>query len=212
MTSSNMVPWATFEEWRSTAFLTSGGVTVVAIALKQLEYAAVLTPPEWVNDLFGYLPIAVALVGVIGLYPRLREAAPRLSRAGLALAGVGLLGSVGSFVGERIGEFVGVGGEVPPGPVVILPLLALLFSPFAHLLFGVASWRTRIPSRPIALSLLALFGSWLSLVAGIVTGMRLFFTLEAAVFAMAALSTGYLLRLEGVPADRTDSRTALTEI
>lgn len=184
----NTVPWQSLEQWSATAFIIAGIGRLLNFALANIGEVTAMTSPEWSRDLTLLIAFMAAFIGLYGLYPRMVDQAPRLSRAGAALATIAGVAIVLSIVGKYV-----TGAAEPPGPLKILPLLYILGSPLAFLAFGVASWRTSILSRTVGLLLLVAFAAFLVLAAGILSQLTALLQLSALLFAAAMLGTGYLL-------------------
>lgn len=160
--------WNTVERYSPVAFLAAGGLLLVAGTIDGLE---VFTPIEtqhgvllWLEGLTGFGGVVLSFVGLLGLYPNLLDETPRMARTGMLLA----LGPTGffsfvvvscSFVAPLMG-FPSLKTLVPSF-VTIIGVTLLLFS-LAITVFGVASFRTAVPSRTVGGALLIVAVTWVA--------------------------------------------------
>lgn len=123
---------------------------------------------------------------------------------------MGRIGALGTFFGGRIGDLLGF-GETPPGPVAVLPIVLLVAPPVGYFLFGVASWRTEIPSRTIGLFLLVAMVSGIRLFAGILTDTGFLFRASFWLFVVAPLAIEYSLYSGAAPLVHTETSARVKE-
>ena len=138
------------------------------------------------------------IIGLLGLRLRLAGSAPRLASAGAAvvLVFVGLTALALLAIGT-LAVLAGLGVNVPAPPEFGLatgPLFAAII--LGHAIYGVASWRTHVPSRNFGGVLLLTAALW---VVAFVVGTRSqeFDRWDLVAFlapAVATITAGYLLR------------------
>ena len=151
MAPSSAAHWSSIERWSPTLFLAGGGGVVTHAGLNGIEaFTALQTPP----DVFVTTGHLVALVGLLGLYPRLVDATPRLARLAAATAAAPIAG----WTVMTVGQVLVVAGAWPSLDA-ILPgafFVALLVSSgLAYGLFGAATLRRGRGSRSVGLLVLA---------------------------------------------------------
>lgn len=146
------------ERRRASAFVLAG-VLILASLIVPIGLEA-LTDWSWA---WGIVLIGLAVVtvsvGLLGLYPQVKDRTPRLALAGAGaatLAGAAALGLI-ALVGIAVGSEFAVGLTVSE-PTSVFALLGLStaggFS-LGLLLFGVATWQTAAPSRTVGGLLIA---------------------------------------------------------
>lgn len=206
MQTDDMTPWSVLESWSSTAFLVAGGLLFAFVVLtgitaftgllagtKRALVGAVLVG----SGLFGLL---IAVVGLLGLYPRLRDPAPRLSQVGTGALIAALTGVL--FV---VGTIAVVGPPEAPGdvPSFVPPVFILSGSliMLGYAVFAIASIRTHTPSRRIGLLLtipgIVLLWHYLALAA--FGSQHIFEMIDYTVISAAFVTIGLHLRNEEVP-------------
>lgn len=140
------------ERQSAPAFLLTG-VLVLGSLVAPIVLGA-LTERSWVAGLvLVSLAVLTASVGLLGLYPRVNDRAPRSALAGAGaatvagVAALGLLALVGvALVGEVL---VGRSVSDPGGAFALLGLSMAGGFALGLLLFGVATRRTGTPSRAV---------------------------------------------------------------
>jgi uncharacterized membrane protein len=154
--------------------------------------------------LIGLAVVAVA-VGLFGLYPQASDRDSRLAVTGAvfaAIAGIAALSLV-AMLGLAIAAEVALGVDSAE-PIAIFGIVALLMAggfSLGFLMFGIAGWRTGIPSRTVGklllvggvLLLVPVVIEVLGLVFEIGTPLWVFFPVLGLV-AIDALAVGYTLR------------------
>lgn len=213
-TATNTTRGDALEQWRAAAFLIAG-VLLAGVAV----YKGVGAFTSWsvtmeVDLIVGGLALIAPVVGLLGLYPRLREAAPRVSLIGIVSAVVSagvVLAVLVWFFGTtlQLGRFP-VWTEAPIWTAAALAIVFLTLA-LGFLLFGVASLRTLVFSRPVSLLLLVPAIMWLGLLVNVFV--RAIANLDFFVYVVNAatvLAIGYLLRAADVPTDRAEP--AATEV
>jgi hypothetical protein len=156
MAANQTLPWESLAKWSATALIIAGLVQLFNLLLHTLPALIDLSPPELVRDLTLASAGIVALIGLLGFVPQLREAAPRLTRAGTLVAILALIGQFAIAVGEPL-----IGGETPPTWFLPFFLFHWILLPLSFLLFGAASVRTHTPSRGVGSILVLVFISFL---------------------------------------------------
>lgn len=195
--------WNTLESWSSAAFLLAGGLLLLFVVLSGLGAftdvfgkGAVVGAAVVGSGLFGLI---LAVIGLLGLYPQLSEAAPWLSRGGLgslALALTGILGVISTLAVVGPPEAPGdVPSFVPP---IFISSGVLIMLGYA--LFAAASIRTETPSRRIGLLLtvpgIVLFWHYIALTA--FGSQTVFEIIDYTIISTTFLTIGFLLRTETV--------------
>lgn len=211
MRTAESGPLKVLESWSPTAFLLAGvlllgfvvlsGITAFTEVLAGVNRA--LVGAAVVGS--GFLGLIVAVVGLLGLYPRLREPAPRLSRAGLGA----LLGALTGIL-VVIGTIAVVGPPEAPGdvPSFVPPIFILsgVLIMLGYALFAAASLRTSTPSRRIGLLLAvpAVVLLWHYAALAAFGSQHVFEVLDYTVISSTFLAIGYLLRAQTVSATSTE--------
>lgn len=119
------------------------------------RYTAILGEPTFLNAVIYIAGLLVALVGLLGFYPRLVIRTPRLARVSAAVVVVAGLGLAVLVVWASITTLLNQ--PMPPGVLLILSLVAVIVG---FLLFTAASLLTGIPSRTVSLLLVAFVVTW----------------------------------------------------
>jgi len=209
MRETDGTAWNTLESWSSTAFLIAGASLLLFVVLSGLSaFTDVLGGGAGVgaavvgSGLFGLI---LAVIGLLGLYPRLSESAPRLSRGGLGALVLALTG-----ISVVIGTLAIVGPPEAPGdvPSFIPPIFISsgVLIMLGYAVFAVVSIRTRTPSRRIGL-LLAVPGIvllWHYIALAAFGSQHVFEVLDYTVISTTFLTIGYLLRTEAVSVSSTE--------
>lgn len=163
MSTIESVPWKQLETVGPAAFGLGGLAILVDVVLQFVTSGSV---PGWINTMLGLGGIWVVLVGLVGFYSRVAESAPRLAFAGGATSAIAWIaltvglgwGIVLDLTTQRtIAEGPPLGGQIFVSAIVLTLL--------SFLLYGVASGRTRTPSRTVGLALLVPFLAFLVLLA-----------------------------------------------
>lgn len=200
MSATNLVPWESLKKWSGAAFIVAGVSRFANSALANLPEVTAMTSPGWALDLTLVLAFGAAFIGLFGLYPRLIERTPKLSRAGLVVVAIGAVAVTGILI-----SLVAFGGETPPGPLALLPMLVLGFSTLGFLLFGVASLRTSIPSRTVGILLLVASATTIGFIVGLTfIHSHMLARIDTWVYAGTLLAIGYLLQTRHAPTDRAN--------
>lgn len=160
------------------AFVVAGLGALGNETLHQLGSPAVLL------DLTLLITYGGVTLGLLGIYSRVAEASRRLSRAGLVAVGITVVSIAVAVLAKSIFGAEPTGGEVLLS--LIVSVAFYLCSSLSFLLFGVASVRTRVPSRAIGSLLLLVVPSRLLVILGVTQ-------VASVLFAVSMLGVGYLL-------------------
>lgn len=201
ITGSDMgqtIPWDGLEKWNSQAFLLAG-VLLAGVAL----YKGVGDLTSWsvtmeVDLVVGGLALMAPVLGLLGLYPRLRAAAPRASLLGIVSASLStgvVLTILGWFVATtlQLGRFP-VWDEAPAWAAAALAAVFVTLA-LGFLLFGVVGLRTSALPRRVSLLLIVPAVMWLGLLANV--ALRAIPNFDFFVYVvnfMAVLTIGFVLR------------------
>lgn len=198
--------WESLETGSARAFF-AGGVTFVFAAV--LNVVTVVTGAERLSLMVGEAFIAAGwfggLVGLLGLYPVLRDRSRWLTRAGAVFAVVGAVTMVVLAVASLVAFVQGGGvGDLPVPFIFLFPGL-VIGSLLAFVSFSVASLRSDVPSRNVGVLLLvpALVFSTNFFILPIIVGTgpappEIIFAVTS-ILALVMLAIGYLLRTGDVP-------------
>lgn len=191
MPTISMWPWELLEKRSPTAFLAAGvlffGFVVASVISGFTDIGG-----SWVliaEGGTGILGLVVAIVAVVGLYPKLRDRAPYMS-----------LGAVLAFVASVAGLIIAVGWRInaPSVPMALTLLfsLSVLLIALGFLLFAVACLRTQTPSRTVGSLLLVPVVMWIwHYAAFAMFGSNYLLTvIDYVVITTAFLAIGYHLR------------------
>ena len=188
MPSTQNTPWESLVKWTATAFILAGLFRLVNMGIYQSgQLFESFSAPELALDVSILLAFELAFVGLLGLYPRLREKHPRLALVGVLLAVV----SGVSFMIITPAEYI-LGGQEPPAYLIPFQIAYFLGIPLSFLVFGGLSVRARSP--PLSVGVLLILGgtSWLLFL----TGSQTLIDVGAYIFAIIMMAIGYLLRAE----------------
>lgn len=188
--------WESFERQTVTAFLFAGVLLLGFAAFSGLNSFTDITIPIRVVAFSGGLGLLAASVGIVGLYPRINETAPRLSLAGVVavlLAGVGALLVIGwSVISVATG-----GSAEPPAWYAVGILDALVLNTVGFLLYAISTLRTSVLSQTVGLLLFVPPVMWITLlVVGSMTSVNtaVFDVFVYLIISPALLALGYSLR------------------
>lgn len=186
-------------------FLLAGGLLVVFAANSGIR-AFTDGGYSVIHSVFGPGGFFLGLVGLLGLAPTLAAQRPRLAHtAGLVAA----IPAIGWFVITVFG--IGSSAGVLPGmsvvfPVPVFPVLVVLTTVLAYVLFGIVALRAGVHTRGVSSALLLPAVPFLTLIVGLaVLGPH-----EGAAFAidsghaLAHLAVALALRTGDVPSDRPE--------
>lgn len=206
MPIGDRVPWKLLERWRAAIFLISGFAWVVMAGLSHYELEYIQEP-----QLFVWLTEPLLLIGAIGVmlamlgfYPLINDAMPRLTGATAIILGLGVLSWVWYVVGnslewfmvaQRSGTF-GSTTTVADYPWVVVLLSIML----GFLLFSVVCLRSGERLRVEGVVMLLPFVAILvHAVSGNFIDMPDPILLEWAVMGVVMLALAYRLRPGSVP-------------
>lgn len=207
--------WRTLEGWTATAFFVAGGLLLASPAHVGLELFTDVSLPTWLVTLFVMPGLTTALFGLLGLYPRLADRAPRLALAGGVTAGITgtILALLFGWIlgGTLVSAVPGIVIGTPPG--VLFTTVALTMT-LGFLLFGFATLRSPDLAPSFGLLLLLFAVPWLVvLVATAVFGSAFPDWLTLAIYGpipFIMLATGYTLRVGAIPTGREDASVDVT--
>jgi hypothetical protein len=206
MSTSSRLPWNSLENGRATAFLVAGLLWLADTTLLGLELFAglsVLGTRGPVNAILYITGLVAAIVGLLGLYPGLVRRTRRL-----ALVSLGIIAVAGIVVPVFLVWFVASSFSNLPGPVAPLGIVMFVVVALGFVLFGIASVRTRVPSRAVGMLVLAIptaIVGWLT-VGLVVYGGDVPAWMSPAIGAVMTcllLAIGASLRIEDAPTDST---------
>lgn len=99
--------------------------------------------PEWLHGLILMIELIPALFGLLGLYLRLSERAPRAAKASAWVAGLALAMVVVNLAWS-VAVGLSIAASMPPDPIALLTLVLILLG---FVSFGLVSLRTEIHER-----------------------------------------------------------------
>jgi hypothetical protein len=185
------------KQYTAMAFVIAGVGRIGNETVHHFGTAVGLPVSDVVLDLTLLLTYGGALLGLLGIFFLTDDLLPRLSRTGVLLIGL----TSGSIIASLFGTYV-IGGESPQGILLLIPVSFYVFSTLSFLVFGIASLRTRVPSRGVGYLLLTVVISRVATVAGMGE-------FGAVLFIISMLCIGYLFRqatvhsATGISADET---------
>jgi hypothetical protein len=160
--------WRPLEQRTKTVFLVAGVILLGYAVSKAIYTFTDVTAIGAFDVTFGGTGLLVAMVGLLGLYPRLRDGAPRLSFAGVAATVIGavgtlaVLGWVASATLLREG-YPAIPEEAPAWTVAALFIVFITLA-LGFLLFGATSLRTDVFSQTIGRLLVVPGLAWIGLI------------------------------------------------
>lgn len=208
-----MIPWNSLESWSPSAFIVGGIVLLGYAALKSAMLLTEMTVPDVVPTTIGHFGLLIPAVALLGLYPHLREVAPGLSLAGVAVTGVSVvlnlvLLSVLVQLTLTMGRYPAIPEETPVWGTLLL-LLGLVTIMLGFLMMGIASLRSDVCSRSTSSLLLVPAVMWATLfvmhawgVDGTVIGIVVYTPI-----AVSILTVGHRLRRTSAHSDQTHRST-----
>lgn len=207
MSKSSKV-WGVLERWSAKMFLGGG----VLLLIQSIGDVLSLTMDMSLEALafVTFFGLILSYVGLLGLYPRLSDHAPYLSRGGLVLVLIPVILLIILSVG------LAVSSGPPFSPSVGVVLFTSIFVGFAVgiVLFGIAVYQTATPSRAVGIALLGFAAGWFILLgASVIYGFpisdRLTF-ISDSVLAISLLATGWLLSTGVNPSDNPASPNSIS--
>lgn len=200
--------WKVLESWNTSAFLVAGVLALGYALLKGLKAYAGLTVITVYDVGAGGFVLLAPVVALLGLYPRLRTGAPRISIGAVVTATVAGLGTVAIMVQLVVRTLTTEGypeipGDGPAWPVVVL-LVVFVTLALSFLFTAIATSRTEAASRSVAWLLAVPFLAWIGLiVANVIFPSGDYLGLYAyAPVGASLLIIGHRLRTDGIPTDR----------
>lgn len=193
--------WSWLEDW-SARMLVVGGVLLL---LQTVSDVLTLTMDLKLEALAfaPFIGLILSYLGILGLYQPLSDRAPRLSRIGLVLilapvvALIVLIGALVSSSGMPFSESVGTA------------LVTTIFTGYAVgvVLFGIAMFLTKSPSRAVGIAVFGFAAGWFVLLgASIAYGFPIsdwLTFISDGLMATSVLATG-VLHLTATPLERAE--------
>jgi hypothetical protein len=208
--SSTGTLWGPLERRSKTVFLIAG-VLLLGYAVSKGVYTFTDVTPVGAFDVaYGGLGLLVTTVGLFGLYPRLRDGAPRLSIAGVVFAGIAAIGTF-ALLGWLAGATLAMKGypaipEESPAWTVLALIVVFVTIALGFLLFGAASLRTDVFSRTVGWLLVVPGLGWIGLIVGnVALPSGQYLGLVYVPISVALLSVGYLFQTGSARTDRVES-------
>ncbi len=204
--------WGSLERRSTKLFYTGGALFIIAAAF---DVANIVVGVEDLRSGVGQAFIAAgwvaALIGLLGLYPKLADRSRWLVRAGGVFAVIGVVG----FVGNGVTALVAFVREVPPqeafpASVLVGTLIGVLIGAIlAFVSFSIASLRSDVHSRTIGILLIVptLFVITNFFILSAI-GVPMPRPSEVTLFivsglALTMLAIGHVLRTEAAPSEST---------
>jgi hypothetical protein len=162
--------WKRLARWSASSFMFGGALVLVALLLILVYQAGIERVFFAIAALF-LVGVAAIVLGMFVLVPLLSASAPKLTRAGAGVVGVfSALTVLALMLIAVLSLLRAVWAGLPEPPafgVATPPLFGAIV--LGHLIFGIASWRTGVPSRRFGILLVAVAALW---VLGFVVGLR----------------------------------------
>lgn len=210
---TNKIPWDSLESWTPSAFFVGGIVLLGYAALKSALLLTGGVVPDVVQTTIGHFGLLIPTLALLGLYPRLRDAAPRLSLAGVASSAVsGALNVILLVVLLQITltmeGYPAIPEDTPLWGTLVL-FLGLLTIMLGFFLMGIATLRTDVVSRSVSYLLLVPAVMWAALFVMHATGVdgTVIGVVVYTPIGVSLLTIGYHLRRTPAPIDRGQPST-----
>lgn len=207
--------WGALERWSAEAFLLAGVLLLASPAHVGLELFMNVPLPSWLVASVVVPGLIATLVGLVGLYPRIADRAPRMASLGglfTTLAGTILVVLLGWILGNSVLTAASEMAIGAPPDVAFLGLAVTMT--LAFVLFGTASLRVAVPSRLVGALLLSFALPWTVIIAAKpVYGSTFPGWLTLAIYGpipVVMLATGYTLRIESAPPARENASVDTT--
>lgn len=200
MATSRRMPWDRLESWGELAFVAAGLLWIGFIGISVYERRVLMDLHQyiWLTEILLPMGWLSAYIGLLGFYPRVAEAAPRLSRASLSLVVIGIVSVLVNRGGAVVVGFL-TGSPFWEVTTGLEPLYAVVMATtfLGFLLYGVASVRTRVPSRTVGGLFLvpaALLSTHVALL--FLDGLPNPIAFEFGTIALVMIALAYVLRFE----------------
>lgn len=173
MAGQSRSAWSRLEQHSHWAVLVAGLLLVGVAVYKGIGDFTSLTVPSVVDTGYGGIALLSPIVGLLGLYPRASDAAPRTAKIGVvsaALAVPFVLAIWVEFFGTalELGRFPRVPEESPAWAVLALVVVFVTLS-VGFILMGIASRRSTSIPKPVGLLLMVPGLLWISLLVNVFT-------------------------------------------
>lgn len=201
--ASERGPADSLERWSPALFLVSGGLLVLYSSLYAADVFLGTTYPTVRDVLLGPPAYVIGFLGLLGLYPALREHTPKLAVAGAVFSVLGIVGWLISLLGRA---------EIVTGvPVLDAAEIIFILTGFflGFTVVGLAILRTSVHSRTVGLLLLLPAIVMVLNLAVVATGYssnEARFLLSGA-WGLSYVAIGYALDSDGATGGRVDAAT-----
>lgn len=164
---TSRIRWSSLESWAPTGFVLGGLGLLGYAVLKSALFLTGVAVSDIVQTMIGHVGLLLPAVALLGLYPRVRDAAPRLALAGVvsgAVAGVLNITLVVVLIQLTLTMegYPAIPEETPLWGALVL-FAGLLAIMLAFISMGLASLRTDVVSRTTSYLLLAPGIAWVAL-------------------------------------------------
>lgn len=211
--TSNMVTAGQFqsrhlEKWNAHVFVLIGLLLAGVALYKGVDAFTAWTVSTVIDTGYGGLALITPFIGLLGLYPRVREAAPRLTAAGVVssgLAAISVLAVWTWFFGTamQLGRFPTF-DEYPVWGAAALVLIFITLS-VGFLSFGIAGLRSKNLQQSVSVLLVIPAVMYIGLLVNV--AVRAIPELDFYVYvvnSLTVLTIGYLLWTSNQPASQVD--------
>lgn len=190
------------EKWSGTAIFLAGLLMLIGFLRGALDRTGLPTIawPEWVSALIMISSMLLLFIGLVGLYPYIADRSPRLALSGAWTAAIGGAVLIVAVTAGILLDLMGVIGftEGENNPVLLGLFFGVMILFFLTLVLnGIASVRTKRPSRIVGLLLLVPIVEPGSVLVMDLIGIDLGFSVALATLGIAGISiaaAGYLIR------------------
>lgn len=210
MSTSHRSLWKLLEQRSANTFLVAG-MLLFGYAVSKVIYTFTNVTAIGAFDVaFGGLGLLATTLGLLGLYPRLRDGAPRLSLAGVVFTLVGAVGTslVLGWLASATLTRAGYPAIPEEQPAWILAAFFIVFPTISlgFLLLGIAGLRTDALSQAVSRLLLVVGLALMGLIVAnvILPSGQYIGVLVYVPASLALLTIGYLLRTESVRTDHVE--------
>lgn len=165
--------WDRLSQHSHRALLVAGFLLAGVAVYKGIGDFTAMSVPSVVDTGYGGLALLSPIVGLLGLYSRVKDAAPRVAKTGIASLGLSVpfvLAIWVEFFGSALylGRFPRVPEESPAWGVLALVVVFLALS-FGFILLGIATQRSPSIPKPVGLLLVVPGLLWISLLVNVFT-------------------------------------------